>query len=203
MSLQLTPCAYPNTHQLFSGSFAFLNILPAVLAFVFTFVDTMLCDVCFRMLRGQDGRVWKGTYDLHFNHHSDWNSLRRSADMNCGICRVLHEELRSKHQATSRSSTIESKPAPISAQQYQGESDDKVKIKDEGTEALPSNSPRLKLRSASSKDPQFSISAMLSKLHHARVDELYRLDFKMRYDRTRCRRTFILQKNGKRSFLLH
>lgn len=154
----------------------------------------MLCDVCFRMLRGQDGRVWKGTYDLHFNHHSSWGSLRRSADMNCGICRVLHEELQSKHQATSRSSTTETKSAPVSNPQYQHEP--AVKGNDGGAENLPLKNSRPTLRSANSREPQFSISAMLSKLHHARVDELYRLDFKMRYDRTRCRRTFILQKNG-------
>lgn len=53
----------------------------------------MLCDVCFRMLRGQEGRIWKGTYDLHFNHHTNGKDLRRSAKMNCGICRVLFEEL--------------------------------------------------------------------------------------------------------------
>lgn len=158
----------------------------------------MLCDVCFRMLRGQDGRVWKGTYDLHFNHHSGWDSLRRSADMNCGICRVLHEELRSKHQATSSSSTTETKSTHIQSPQHQGESD--FKANDGSAETSPVNSSRPTLRSASSREPRLSISAMLSKLHHARVDELYRLDFKMRYDRTRCRRTFILQKNGNCSF---
>jgi len=45
------------------------------------------------MLRGQDRRLWKGTYDLHFEHHDTLESLKVSAGMNCGICRVLLEEL--------------------------------------------------------------------------------------------------------------
>jgi len=44
------------------------------------------------MLRGQDRRQWKGTYDLHFEHHSDFDSLEKSAGMECSICRVLWEE---------------------------------------------------------------------------------------------------------------
>lgn len=55
----------------------------------------MLCEVCFCMLRGQEGRVWKGTYDLHFSHHMSMLALRRSAEIHCGICRVLLTELQS------------------------------------------------------------------------------------------------------------
>ncbi|KAF2691705.1 HET-domain-containing protein [Lentithecium fluviatile CBS 122367] len=57
----------------------------------------MLCDACFRMLRGQEGRIWKGTYDLHFNRHTNGQELKKSANMNCGICRVLYEELHSNN----------------------------------------------------------------------------------------------------------
>jgi hypothetical protein len=49
------------------------------------------------MLRGQDRRQWKGTYDLHFNHHNSVNELKDSAaHYNCGICRSILVELRTK-----------------------------------------------------------------------------------------------------------
>jgi hypothetical protein len=54
--------------------------------------STMLCEVCFFMLRGQEGRIWQGTNDLRFNHHQSIKNLRVSAEMRCGICRVLFEE---------------------------------------------------------------------------------------------------------------
>ena len=154
----------------------------------------MLCDVCFRMLRGQDGRVWKGTYDLHFKHHPDWNSLRRSAGMNCGICRVLHEELQSRVDATAGSSTIDIKPAHSSSRQS-SEAQDATTKRNANSGAIQSSSSQRP--TADLRGPQFHISAMLSVLDHPRVKDLYRLDFRMRYDRTRCKRTFILQKNGK------
>jgi hypothetical protein len=56
----------------------------------------MICATCFKMLRGQDGRIWKGTYDLNFNHHTQMKDLRRSADTHCGICRILFAELQTK-----------------------------------------------------------------------------------------------------------
>lgn len=147
----------------------------------------MLCDVCFRMLRGQDGRVWKGTYDLHFKHHLDQRSLRRSADMNCGICRVLHEEWQSMLEATLGASASDTK---------------KEIATDSATyRKSRSNSPGVRTPTAEWKGPQFNISAILSVLDHPRVKDLYRLDFKMRHDRTRRKRTFILQKNGKDSSL--
>lgn len=57
----------------------------------------MLCHTCWSMLRRQDGKQWRGTYDLHFNHHKYLKDLFRSKKMNCGICRVLFEELEDKH----------------------------------------------------------------------------------------------------------
>ncbi|KAF1949897.1 HET-domain-containing protein [Byssothecium circinans] len=109
----------------------------------------MLCDVCFRMLRGQEGRIWKGTYDLHYAHHYDGKTFLRSAMMNCGICRVLFEELELKLQC------------------------------DNGTPL---------------EERDLNITASLSVLHHPRVSHLYRLDFKMRCDRIRSQRTFLLKK---------
>jgi hypothetical protein len=62
----------------------------------------MLCEACWGMLRRQEGRIWKGTYDLHFNHHADTKTLRRSKEMNCGICRVLFHELQSKVDSVAK-----------------------------------------------------------------------------------------------------
>ncbi len=53
----------------------------------------MLCELCWRMLRGQAGRLWRGTYDLHFQHHASLASLGASARLDCGICRVLRDDL--------------------------------------------------------------------------------------------------------------
>ncbi|KAJ9655038.1 hypothetical protein H2201_008890 [Coniosporium apollinis] len=69
--------------------------------------------------------------------------------MNCGICRVIYDEFRSKW--------------------------DSDKVPDE-------------------KD--LFITAGLSILANSRAQNLYRLDFKLRYDRVRCQRTFILKKTS-------
>jgi hypothetical protein len=53
----------------------------------------MICQVCSLMLRWQKGRQWRGTFDLHFQHHSNRRELQKSADMGCSICEVLWEEL--------------------------------------------------------------------------------------------------------------
>lgn len=66
----------------------------------------MICDTCFKMLRGQDGRIWKGTYDLNFKHHTRMKNLRRSADMHCGICRVLFVELQAKSGVEYREPSV-------------------------------------------------------------------------------------------------
>lgn len=109
----------------------------------------MLCDVCFRMLRGQEGRIWKGTYDLHFKHHTTGKGLRRAAKMNCGICRVLYEELQPKVDPAT-----------------------------------------------SIEQMELEVQASLSVLND-RAEDLYRLDFKLRCDRVRSRRTFVLKKCSK------
>ena len=109
----------------------------------------MLCNVCFRMLRGQEGRIWKGTYDLHFTHHSAGKELRRSALINCGICRVLFEELQTKVDHTLVFDDLE-----------------------------------------------LLVTASLSVLDHPRVQHLYRLDFKLRCNRIRSQRTFVLKRTG-------
>jgi hypothetical protein len=110
------------------------------------------------MLRGQGGRQWKGTYDLHFNHHDSAGHLRKAAAMNCGICRVIYDELQAKLG-----------PAGIP---------DKTKL---------------------------SITAGLSLMDPGN-HQLYRLDFKLRYDRVRIQRTFVLKQTSEysscRSFVI-
>ena len=54
---------------------------------------SMLCQTCWLMLAGQQGRQWQGTYNLHFEHHRNVDSLLESAERDCNICRVLCEEL--------------------------------------------------------------------------------------------------------------
>lgn len=56
----------------------------------------MICPTCYRMLRGQRGRRWRGTYDLQFSHHTDTFELRKSSEMSevgCCICRKIWYEL--------------------------------------------------------------------------------------------------------------
>lgn len=45
------------------------------------------------MLRGQEGRQWRGTFDLHFAHHHSRSSLTASADMGCCFCSGLWTEM--------------------------------------------------------------------------------------------------------------
>lgn len=56
----------------------------------------MVCDVCRNMLRRQTGRLWRGSYDLKFDHHSHGSQLHRSAQENCGICRSLYDGLQTE-----------------------------------------------------------------------------------------------------------
>jgi len=54
----------------------------------------MICATCYCMLRGQVGRQWMGTWDLHFNHQKDKYTLKGSADMGCCICASIYYKLR-------------------------------------------------------------------------------------------------------------
>lgn len=53
----------------------------------------MICSVCYDMLRGHQGVQWRGTFDLHFDHQTDRQHLKKSARMSCVICRSLLTEL--------------------------------------------------------------------------------------------------------------
>jgi hypothetical protein len=101
------------------------------------------------MMRGQEGRIWKGTYDLQFNHHKNVGDLRSSAKINCGVCRVLLEELK-----------------------LRGGKDMKW------------------------DEPSISITASLF-VPNPEVDQVYCLDFRMRYGQLQCQRSFVLKETGK------
>lgn len=62
----------------------------------------MLCHTCWAMLRGHEGRVWKGTFDLHFSHHKTLKNLQDSAilGLGCSICRRLNEEWKKGDKTT-------------------------------------------------------------------------------------------------------
>ena len=66
----------------------------------------MICTTCHCMLRGQTGRQWRGTFDLHFNHHSTLYSLEGSARMGCCICRIIWDELTEHSQGENLARTI-------------------------------------------------------------------------------------------------
>src|SRR3954454_6590311 len=67
----------------------------------------MICSVCYRMLRGQYGRQWKGTYDLYFIHHTERLHLKQSADASCCICRLIWQEVqRLQEEEIKEKSTI-------------------------------------------------------------------------------------------------
>lgn len=56
----------------------------------------MICPTCYRMLRGQKGRRWRGTYDLQFDHHSDRLALQQASEIGtvgCTICVKIWNEL--------------------------------------------------------------------------------------------------------------
>jgi len=53
----------------------------------------MICSVCYRMLRGHEGSLWRGTFDLQLRHHVDMDGLEKSAKMGCFICGPIYSEV--------------------------------------------------------------------------------------------------------------
>src|ERR1700684_2044917 len=53
----------------------------------------MICAVCYGVLRGHQGSQWRGTFDLHFDHHASRKELQKSANMSCCICRSIWFQL--------------------------------------------------------------------------------------------------------------
>lgn len=146
------------------------------------------------MLRGQEGFIWKGTYDLHFKHHETVGTLRSSAQLKCNICRILldtfpknleppldfqdEKQLPVTSQDTSRE---ESKPlskfradkqlsimARLSVQQGKNYNLGKSQAESENRESIPKYDTGM----------------------------LYRLDFRLELDSFKGRRTFVLKEIG-------
>jgi hypothetical protein len=61
----------------------------------------MICAVCYGVLRGHQGSQWRGTFDLHFDHHANRRELQKSASMSCCICRSIWFQLSQLEQKWS------------------------------------------------------------------------------------------------------
>lgn len=139
----------------------------------------MLCEICWRMLRGQVGRQWRGTYDLHFDHHNSIETLKTSYGMGCGICRVLYEELMA------------------SAEKDLGP--DYESAEEQPPDQLGNDRSETGLSAQS--------TALLGVIHDIEYDDVFRLDFKVEWalrDQTTntvkrtsiVKRTFVLNQTG-------
>lgn len=127
------------------------------------------------MLRGQVGRQWRGTYDLHFDHHDSIKTLKASHGMGCGICQALYEELMA---GTESNLGLDYK---IDKERTPDESGD-----NEAETALSGHS-----------------TALLGVIHDIEDDDVFRLDFKLDWilgEQTPrvMRRTFALKQIGTR-----
>lgn len=134
----------------------------------------MLCEICWRMLRGQVGRQWRGTYDLHFDHHDSIGTLKTSYSMGCGICRVLYEELMASAGKDLALDKDEEKPP------------DQVDNDESGTTLVAES------------------TALLGVIHDIEDDDVFRLDFKLEWaagERAAniVKRTFVLKQTGMRA----
>jgi hypothetical protein len=56
---------------------------------------TMICAVCYGVLRGHQGSQWRGTFDLHFDHQRNRTELEKSVAIACCFCRSIASELKS------------------------------------------------------------------------------------------------------------
>lgn len=134
------------------------------------------------MLRGHEGRTWKGTYDLHFNHHESLEDLEHSASSVCGICRVLFEEWTKEERKPATGTSRQSSPDPQI---------------DDMQESL--DSTKIDTESKGHKEP-FSSTASLSVVRGLDEHDLFRLDFCLKAsDRTR-KKTFVLRQIGRSNF---
>lgn len=132
----------------------------------------MLCDKCWAMLRGHEGRVWKGTYILQFEHHQNLLALEDSANRHCSICRKLHEEwLREDDAALAQPS-----PQPVG-------------------EVQSSDSEQRNETGISTIEP-FSSEASISMVRVDDVDRIFRLNFVLKSAQRRRTRTFVLKPTG-------
>jgi hypothetical protein len=137
----------------------------------------MLCEICWRMLRGQVGRQWRGTYDLHFEHHDSIEALRISHGMGCGICRVLYEELMAA-------------AGKVFEPEYQTDHKEQAPEELEGDEG--------------EVGPSAQSTALLGVVPDIEDDDVFRLDFKLEWaiggqSPSVVKRTFVLKQTGKDS----
>jgi hypothetical protein len=137
----------------------------------------MICRVCYGVLRGHQGSQWRGTFDLHFDHHSNRRELEDSAEMSCVICRSLFEALkRLEAKEEKKAAAVWDGLSSYLRLLFWGESDTKE---------------------TETKSQKRFLSAYLSEVHGLRKSAIYRLDFKFR-DSERIG-SFALQQIGKPS----
>lgn len=148
----------------------------------------MLCNICWGMLRGQIGRQWKGSYDLHFSHHESVKGLKASHDMGCGVCRVLFDKLVQKFGKSPEELTQWLDHDRKKEEEYrQGSVDRVADSEDSGMQT---------------EFGQFHSSALLAVVHDFEQQEVFRLDFKLEWGLGPSaelvgERTFVLQQTGK------
>jgi hypothetical protein len=125
------------------------------------------------MLRGQTGRQWRGTFDLHFNHHSDLYSLERSARMGCCICRIIWDELTEHSQGQNLAKAIQRR----------------LRSPRDPDPQLNSTETNSTLQQQS-----YFVRAFLSHIHGQR--SLYRLDFRLVDFDSKILATFLLEQTS-------
>lgn len=131
----------------------------------------MICGVCYGVLRGHQGSQWKGTYDLHFDHHRNRLELERSVSMSCCICRTILAELSQVEQKrVGKTTRVWNRVYSSLVRVFFGE--------------------WFRLGQRYYQIQNHFISAYLSEVY----DGLYRLDFKARNSDNVG--TFVLQKTG-------
>jgi hypothetical protein len=136
----------------------------------------MICTTCYCMLRGQTGREWRGTFDLHFKHHPTLYSLERSAAMSCCICRVIWDELTENNQGT--------KLAKLLQRNLRSPSD------------LDRTIDLSRLNVIWERQTHF-LRAFLSEVQGGNNNDLYRLDFRLVDSDSKRLATFLLEKSRK------
>ncbi|KAF2446693.1 HET-domain-containing protein [Karstenula rhodostoma CBS 690.94] len=134
----------------------------------------MICTTCYCMLRGQTGRQWRGTFDIHFNHHQTLYSLERSATMSCCICRIIWDELTEKYQGTKLA---------------------KVLQKNLRTSSNVDHLLELHRKQTDSERQVQFVRAFLSELQGGQDNDLYRLDFRLVESDSKRLATFLLEKS--------
>jgi hypothetical protein len=150
-----------------------LNTIPAILASFLCII--MICTTCYCMLRGQTGRQWRGSFDIHFSHHPTSYSLELSAAMSCCICRIIWDELTENGQGAKLAKLLQKDLR------------------------MPSDVERLlkfrRTTSGSELQVQF-LRAFLSEVQGGQDNEFCRLDFRLVDSDTKILATFLLKKSS-------